>query len=76
MRIIKSGTPPQKALYRGECRRCGCVFECGSENLDIDAMRRLWEIACRCPECNSIVVVALTARLQSEVDRLKAEAFA
>lgn len=61
MKIIKRGTktPPDKRIYVGKCRLCGCKFTYMEKNItwistDIDAVA--------CPQCNYYVPIPLIRR--------------
>ena len=56
MNIIVKGNIKRKIKhYHFECRECGCVFECESNEVILSQSRNEIDVSCSCPTCESQV---------------------
>ena len=51
MKVIKHG----KWVFTGKCRKCGCVIECGQNEVAIGTHDM--EDNVECPECDDFIIV-------------------
>lgn len=56
MKILKPGKKPEEALYRVDCKNCGCLFEFNdSEAKFVPDNRNGDFLTIECPTCRMLV---------------------